>query len=363
MKNVMLSVAAMCAAAGCVALAQTAPARSAVTGSARPAGAAQQTPSAPTPGATAAGIGSPAQALPPSAPAAPIQFPPVDPKNFTAPSPTRETVDSFLHAVWGLDEYREWRVVGIQPSSVPGFTRVEVYVADRRQPNRIGNYSFLITPDGKHAVQGELAPFGAHPFEETRMTLQQRADGPFRGAASKDLEIVEFADLQCPSCRAAQGMMNQIVQDFPQAHFVYQNLPLETVHPKALQAAEVGLCVRQAKGDPAFFTYAQKVYDTQTDLTPEKADATLRAAVTAAGADPASVMTCAGTPATLAAVNASLKLASDLNINSTPTLVINGRIVPLSGQISYPALKQVIVYQGKLDGLAVKEQPSLSNLK
>ncbi len=335
-----------------------------------------QTPSAPagtrtplpaasgqTPGKGAAMPGAPAnQVQPPAAPAEPVRFPAVDPKRFSAPSPTRETVDAFLHAVWGVDENRQWSVSSIEPATVPGFVKVEVYVADKRQPARMGTYGFLITPDGKHAVQGDLAPFGTHPFADIRATLQQRADGPARGAASKDLEMVEFADLQCPNCKAAQSTMDQIVKDFPQAHVVFQNLPLPSVHPYAMQAAEVGNCVRQAKGDAAFFTYAQKVYDTQTDLTAEKADATLKAAVTAAGADPAATMSCASSPATRAAVDASVKLASDLGISATPTLVINGRVLPLTS-VPYAALKRVIVYQGQLDGIAIKEQPSLSTLR
>ena len=294
--------------------------------------------------------------------AGPVQFPAVDPKNFTAPSPTPQMVNEFLHAVWGVDENREWRVASIQPAMEQGFVRVEVYVGDKRQPTRLASYNFMVTPDGKHAVSGELSPFGSHPFEDMRTTLQQRADGPARGATSKDLELVEFADLQCPSCKAAQSTMDQLVKDFPQAHVVYQNLPLVSVHPYAMQAAEVGNCVRQAKGDPAFFVYAQKVYDTQADLTTEKADATLRAAVTAAGADPATVMTCASQPVTKAAVDASAKLATELGITGTPTLVVNGRPLPLA-QVAYTGLKKIIEYQGQLDGITVKEQPSLTTLK
>lgn len=351
----MLGVAALCAATLLSAGAQS----PAATGNRTPSptpnapGATQTAPSAaPVPG----------NAQTPTGPLAPVKFPEADPKNFTAASPTPQSVDGFLHAVWGVDENREWRVAAIQPANVPGFVKVDVLVADKRQPTRIGNYTFLVTPDGKHAVAGDLAPFGTDPFADTRATLRQRADGPARGASGKDLELVEFADLQCPNCKAAQSTMDQIAKDFPQAHIVFQNLPLTSVHPFAMKAAEVGNCVRQAKGDAAFFIYAQKVYDTQSDLTADKADATLRAAVTAAGADPAAVMTCASQPATAAAVESSVKLASDLNITGTPTLAVNGRILPLT-QIPYTALKRVIVYQGQLDGIQVKEQPSLSTLK
>jgi len=49
-------------------------------------------------------------------------------------------------------------------------------------------------------------------------------------------------------------------------------------------------------------------------------------------------------------VEASVKLAEDLNVNQTPTLLINGRQV--SANAPYDSLKQIIEYQMKLDGVA-----------
>ncbi len=299
----------------------------------------------------------------PTLPKAPTDaFPPVNPKNFTASSPTVETVNSFLHALWGYDEARTWSVAAIEPTMAAGVIRVQVYVAEKTQPGKLAQTTMYVTPDGKHAIAGEVVNFGAQPFAATRTLLQQQAHGAARGATGKDLEFVEFADLQCPNCKAAQPIMDKLLQEFPQARIVFEDLPLAAVHPFAMQAAEVGYCVRKAKGDPGFFTYAQKVYDTQADLTKEKADATLRAAVTAAGVDPAAAMTCAGTPAAQDAVNETMKLATDIGVSNTPTLVVNGRALPLT-QIPYEALTKVIVFQGSLDGVTVKQQPSLTTLK
>ena len=66
----------------------------------------------------------------------------------------------------------------------------------------------------------------------TARVLQQRADGPYRGSASKDLEIVEFADFQCPHCKEAQANMDKLAVDFPKARIVFQNFPLPQ-HPQA----------------------------------------------------------------------------------------------------------------------------------
>ena len=58
---------------------------------------------------------------------------------------------------------------------------------------------------------------------------------------------------------------------------------------------------------------------------------------------------CTGQPTTKAAVDASLQLGTELGVNSTPTLFINGRSLPFAG-IPYDTLKQIITYQMQIDG-------------
>jgi protein-disulfide isomerase len=108
--------------------------------------------------------------------------------------------------------------------------------------------------------------------------------------------------------------------------------------------------VAKQGGSDAFFTFAAAVFDGQDGLaTADGATLTLNSAVTKAGLDPAKIAPCASTPATLAAVEASKKLAEDLNVNQTPMLAVNGRMIPAN--IPYDTLKQIIGYQAKLDGV------------
>ena len=189
------------------------------------------------------------------------------------------------------------------------------------------------------------------PSRITGPWSQEHADGPYRGSASKDLEIVEFADFQCPHCKDAQANMDKLAVDFPKARIVFQIFPLEKIHPEAELAAAYGVCVAKEGGSNAFFSFASAVFDGQDGLaTPDGATLTLNSAATKAGLDPAKIGACAATPATSAEVEASVKLAEDLNINETPTLVINGRQIPANAP--YDTIKQIIQYQAKLDGVA-----------
>jgi protein-disulfide isomerase len=296
-----------------------------------------------------------APAQTPSGPApstAPV-FPKPDPANFTAATPSKDVINAFLQSSWGYDESRIWQVQAILKTSVEGISKVVIVVGDKNGKQKPYALQFFVLADGKHIIAGDdVLPFGEHPFAEYRATIQQRADGPYRGSASKDLELVEFADFQCPHCKEAQANMDKLAVDFPKARIVYQNYPLARIHPSSVAAAAYGVCVAKQGGSSAFFVYSAAVYDGQEGLnTADGATLTLNSAVTKAGLDPAKIKACSLAPETGAAVEASVKLAQDLNINQTPMLVINGRQVPIGG-LAYDTLKQIVEYQIKLDGIA-----------
>lgn len=311
------------------------------------AAAQQQVPAAP-----AEPQAAPAENPTAPAPAAAPVFPKPDPKNFTAASPTKDQVNAFLTASWGYDENRIWQVQAILKTQVEGLTKVVVYIGDKTGKEKPQAFMFWALADGKHIIAGEdIYPFGDKPYAENRAMAQQQANGPYRGSASKDLELIEFADFQCPHCKEAQANMDKLATDFPKAHIIFQNYPLERIHPSAKIAAAYGVCVSKLGGSSAFFQFANATFEGQDGLaTADGATLTLNSAVTKAGLDPAKVGECAKLPATNDEVEKSVKLAEALNINQTPMLLVNGRQVPISG-VPYDTLKKIIEYQAKLDGV------------
>ena len=287
----------------------------------------------------------------------PDPFPPINPKNFTADTPTAATVDSYLHAVLGYDAGRIWRVEAIEKTASPGVSRVLAAISERGPNAKVVTALFYVMPDGKHLIADGtgLTDFGPNPYAQNAALLRTKADGPAHGPAAKDLLLVEFSDLQCPHCKEAQATMARLVADFPQARVVYQSYPIAEIHPFAFQAATYGACIA-AKSNDAYFTYAQAVYDTQGALTPEAGQQTLAAAVTKAGQDPSAIANCAATPAIKAQVNASEALGREVGVNQTPMLAINGRLVPLNS-LPYETLKQVVAFQATMDGVTTAPAP------
>lgn len=279
-------------------------------------------------------------------------FPPADQKYFTAASPTVDTVNAFLKALWGYDVNRIWRVEAIEKTQAPDVAKVIVFVSSKAANAKVQTTAFFVTPDGKHAIAGDsVIPFGATPFADARKALEERADGAYRGSANKNgLMLVEFADMECPHCKDAQGTMNQLAKDYPDARIVFQSFPLTSIHPYAFKAAAYGYCVEKQKND-AFFDYADGVFNTQSGLNAQTGDETLKNAVVKAGLDPVAIAACADTQATKDEVNASIKLAQDLGVNETPMLAVNGHLLPLT-QVPYETLKTIINYQASLDGVS-----------
>jgi len=291
---------------------------------------------------------APAAPAPTAAPA----FPKPDPANFTATTPSKEVIDAFLQTSWGYDARRIWQVQAILKTPVEGISKVVVLVGDKTGAQKPTALQFFSLPDGKHIIAGDMIiPFGEHPYSQYRAELQQGADGPYKGTASKELELVEFADFQCSHCKDAQATMDKLAADFPKARIVFQNYPLVRLHPAAMTAAEYGVCVDKMGGSNAFFQFAGAVFDAQEGLaTADGATLTLNSAVTKAGLDPAKVQACSTTPPAAQQVEASMKLAQDLNVNETPTLMVNGRQVPIGG-VPYDTVKQIVEYQAKIDGV------------
>jgi protein-disulfide isomerase len=309
---------------------------------------AQTQPSAPS----AASSPQPAANAVPSAPAAKIpELPPADPKNFTAASPKPETVNAFLRQLWGYDPNRTWRVAGVQSTAAPGVSRVTVWVLEKVPGSQIQSMIFLVTPDGNHAIEGvNVISFGEKPFAATRELLRAETNGAYEGSPSKDFELVEFVDLQCPHCKIAQGVMEQLAKDFPKAHVAVELFPLVNIHPSAYKAAKYAVCAQQTSND-AFFKYIHEVFDTQEGLAPMTDDALLKAAAARAGLDGNALSTCANSQSARDSVDAQMRLALSAGVDQTPLLAIDGRMLPEFNSIPYDQLKKIVQYQATLDGV------------
>jgi protein-disulfide isomerase len=276
------------------------------------------------------------------------QKPPVKPKSSTqtaaqssANLPSEDVVNGFLQQTFGYDPQLTWKIVSIKPSEAEGLAEVNVLMSG---PQGQGTQRFFVSGDGKHAVVGDIIPFGKHPFEQTRLQLEKKVTGPSRGPASAPVTVVEFSDLQCPHCKEANPTVERLVNEDPDVRFVFQNFPLPS-HNWAQKAAEYADCVGRASND-AIWKFIDGVYAAQNDVTADNADEKLTDLADKAGVKGSDIAACAAQPETESRVQASVDLGKSLNVDSTPTIFINGRPVGVSGN-NYDVLKQLVDFAAK----------------
>lgn len=239
--------------------------------------------------------------------------------------PTEDTINAFLFQMFGYDPTITWKVAEIRPSEMPGLAEVSIVITNSQgsNPNRL-----LVSADGKHAIAGDILPFGAKPFEEARVKLEKGVNGPAKGPAKAAVTIVEFSDMQCPHCAKAAPAIEQLLAQEPEAHFVFQNFPLPA-HNWAEKAAGYVDCVGRASaggaGNDAVWKFIQKTFEEQANITESNADEKLKAIATASGANADEIAACSAKPDTKARIEASLALGKSVGVNGTPALFINGR--------------------------------------
>jgi protein-disulfide isomerase len=252
--------------------------------------------------------------------------------------PSQDTVNSFLFQMFGYDPAITWKVNEIRPSEMPGLAEVSVVITNAQGANL---NRLLVSSDGKHAITGDVLPFGAKPFDDARAKLEKGVSGPAKGPAKAAVTIVEFSDMQCPHCAKAAPAIEQLLAQDPEAHFVFQNFPL-SLHNWAEKAADYVDCVGRA-GNDAVWKFIQKTFEEQANITEANADEKLKTIATASGANAGEAAACAAKPDTKARVQASIALGKSVGVNSTPTVFINGRNLP--GAAPVELLKKIVDFQ------------------
>lgn len=84
---------------------------------------------------------------------------------------------------------------------------------------------------------------------------------PAKGPADAKVVVRIYSDFQCPACKVADPIVNQIMQEYEgKVRFVWNDLPLTSIHANALGAAVAGRCAQE---QDRFWEYGKKLFETQ----------------------------------------------------------------------------------------------------
>src|SRR5215468_5581437 len=151
-----------------------------------------------------------------------------------------------------------------------------------------------------------------------------RAEVPITGAPSKGPEyapvtIVKFEDFQCPFCKEFQPTITELLSRYDgKIRLVHKDLPLDSIHPQARQAAEAARC---ADEQGKFWSYHDILYA----HSPNADKQSLTRYAKEVGLDINAFGRCLDSGKFKAVVQRDLRDGALLGVTGTPTLFINGR--------------------------------------
>lgn len=185
----------------------------------------------------------------------------------------------------------------------------------------------FISGNGKFLVLGtEIYDTTVDPQKEIMEKISIK-DVPTKGADNAKVVIVEYSDFQCPFCKRGKDMLPQILKDYNgKIKIAFKQLPLKN-HNWAMPAAIASVCAYE-QGNDKFWALHDKLFDSQKDITLENSKEKFNQYAKEVGLDTKKFDACLNSKEAKAVVESQMKEATEVGVQSTPTFVINGMIVP-----------------------------------
>jgi protein-disulfide isomerase len=235
-------------------------------------------------------------------------------------SPTQKTIEAYLRHLYAFGPDVQIAVSAPKETPIAGLleTTVDVKIGENTE-----NAKFYVSKDGKYLVRGEVSELSKDPLAENRAKIQM-GDAPSLGDPKAPIAMVEFSDFECPVCRSLHDALRNILPNYPQVRVVFKDFPLDALHPWARTAALAGRCAYQQQ-PTAFWKMYDAIYDNQEIISAENAWAKMGDYAAQAGLNSDAFRACMASPEAAAAVDASRANGQLLEVNSTPTIFVNGR--------------------------------------
>jgi protein-disulfide isomerase/uncharacterized membrane protein len=167
-------------------------------------------------------------------------------------------------------------------------------------------------------------------FAQPRTDLPDHSNRNTRGRADAPVTIVEFSDFECGHCAAFHKSLDEVLHRVGRnVRVVFRHFPLDAacnptvpthVHPQACLAAIAAECAAE---QGKFWQYHNVLFDHQQEL----GRSFLMQYAARLGLDGSRFAECLGSADARARVEHDVEEATQLGIDSTPTIFINGRTI------------------------------------
>jgi protein-disulfide isomerase len=223
---------------------------------------------------------------------------------------------------WGPDFAVKLGPLAQSPS--PDFFQVPLTVTIHGQPD---TGTVFVSKDGKTFLRGEMFDMATNPYADNVKKLH--LDGnPSIGPAKAKVTMVEFSDFECPHCRELYETLKTLLPEHPDIRFVFKDYPLTQIHSWA-ETAAIGARCAYIQNPDAFWSVYSQIFDNQDLISAENVWDKLNDFAAQANLDKDTFKSCLSSKEAKDAVENNHREGDTLNVNSTPTVFINGR--PVAG--------------------------------
>ena len=218
----------------------------------------------------------------------------------------------------------------VQPSNsvFPEYAQVTAVVT---QGSRKQSQNFFLSKDEHLLVAGSLYPLSTSSERDVLraiVTENQPSVGPVRAPVT----IVEYADLQCPSCaRMHDFLEKQLLPKYgDKVRIVFKEFPLP-MHDWSSTAAIANECAYQISppgvANTTFFDFRTRIFANQSAINVTNVRDQMLSLGEQAGVDRVKLAACIDSKDSRQRVEKDLREGQLLGVSSTPTFFVNGKIL------------------------------------
>jgi len=158
------------------------------------------------------------------------------------------------------------------------------------------------------------------------------------GNEDSKIKLIVFSDFQCPYSNAFNDTVQKVLGEYKdQVLYVFKQLPLTSLHPKAVDAALASECANEQGG---FLNYSNKLFENQKEWGTSEGTQNFKTYARQIGLDTVQFNNCLDEKKYQERVEEGLQEAEEFGISGTPAVFINDQFK--SGAAGYEAIKEII---------------------
>ena len=191
------------------------------------------------------------------------------------------------------------------------------------------------------AMSGGAPSLPSGPIDLAAIEAARGWPGYVSGDANAPVEIIEYADFECPGCRTQWVLTMQDVKRrlvaTGKARFAFRDFPL-SIHVNSMPAHHAAAC---ADEQGLFDEMHDKLFETQPEWAGRSGpEGRFRKYAGEMGVDLAEYDACMGEGRYLGRLRASFDAGVALGVTSTPSVLIGDRL--FSGGLSYDGIRAIV---------------------